>query len=50
VIREAERRGQAYLFKLRLTKRVKRVLERAMRDDDWRDAGPAGKASTARSA
>src|SRR5258705_145402 len=39
VISEAERRGQAYLFKLRLTKRVKRVLERAMRDDDWRDAG-----------
>ena len=39
VISEAERRGQPYLFKLRLTKRVKRVLERAMRDDDWRDAG-----------
>src|SRR6201986_2794379 len=39
VISEAERRGQAYLFKLRLTKRVKRVLERAMRDDYWRDAG-----------
>ena len=39
VISAAERRGQAYLFKLRLTKRVKRVLERAMRDDDWRDAG-----------
>jgi Transposase DDE domain group 1 len=39
VISEAEHRGQAYLFKLRLTKRVKRVLERAMRDDDWRDAG-----------
>ena len=39
VISEAERRGQAYLFKLRLTKRVKRALERAMRDDDWRDAG-----------
>jgi hypothetical protein len=39
VISEAERRGQAYLFKLRLTKRVKRVLERAMQDDDWRDAG-----------
>src|SRR5438132_5400996 len=38
VISEAERRGQAYLFKLRLTKRVKRVLERAMRDADWRDA------------
>ena len=39
VISEAERRGQAYLFKLRLTKRVKRALERTMRDDDWRDAG-----------
>ena len=39
VMREAERRGQAYLFKLRLTKRVKRVLERAMRDGDWCDAG-----------
>src|ERR1700761_240930 len=39
VISEAERRGQAYLFKLRLTKRVKRALERAMRDDDWHDAG-----------
>ena len=38
VISEAERRGQAYLFKLRLTRRVKQVLERAMRDDDWRDA------------
>jgi Transposase DDE domain group 1 len=39
VISQAEHRGQAYLFKLRLTKGVKRVLERAMRDDDWRDAG-----------
>ena len=39
VISAAERRGQPYLFKLRLTSRVKRVLERAMRDDDWRDAG-----------
>ena len=39
VISEAERRGQPYLFKLRLTKRVKRVLERAMREDDWHDAG-----------
>jgi hypothetical protein len=39
VISETERRGQAYLFKLRLTRRVKQVLERAMRDDDWRDAG-----------
>src|SRR5246500_5544887 len=33
VISAAERRGQAYLFKLRLTKRVKRVLERAMREE-----------------
>jgi hypothetical protein len=39
VISEAERRGQAYLFKLRLTKGVKRTLERAMRDEDWHDAG-----------
>ena len=39
VISAAERRGQAYLFKLRLTKRVKRVLERAMREEDWCDAG-----------
>src|ERR1700738_1687009 len=38
-ISEAERRGQAYLFKLRLTKRVKRGLARAMRDADWHDAG-----------
>jgi Transposase DDE domain group 1 len=39
VISEAERRGQAYLFKLRLTTRVKRGLERAMREVDWQDAG-----------
>jgi hypothetical protein len=39
VISEAERRGQPYLFKLRLTKGVKRTLERAMRDEDWQDAG-----------
>ena len=39
VISEAERRGQAYLFKLRLTKNVKRSLARAMRDEDWHDAG-----------
>jgi hypothetical protein len=39
VISEAERRDQPYLFKLRLTKGVKRTLERAMRDEDWRDAG-----------
>ena len=39
VISEAERRGHAYLFKLRLTKRVKRVLERAMRDTAYPSSG-----------
>ena len=35
VMSEAERRGQPYLFKLRLRRGVKRVLERAMRETDW---------------
>jgi hypothetical protein len=39
VMCEAERRRQAYLFKLRLTAGVKKVLERAMRQTDWQDAG-----------
>ena len=39
VMSEAERRGQPYLFKLRLRRGVKRVLERAMRDSDWYNAG-----------
>jgi hypothetical protein len=39
VMREAERRRQPYLFKLRLTKNVKRAVERAMREQDWQDAG-----------
>ena len=39
VMREAERRGQPYLFKLRLRPGVKRVLERAMRESDWQNAG-----------
>ena len=39
VMREAEQRGQPYLFKLRLTKGVKRAIERAMREQDWQDAG-----------
>lgn len=38
VMSEAERRGQAYLFKLRLTKRVKQAIERAMRQSDWQHA------------
>jgi len=39
VMREAEQRGQHYLFKLRLTKNVKRAIERAMGEQDWHDAG-----------
>lgn len=39
VMCEAERRGLDYLFKLRLTAGVKRVLQRAMREMDWQDAG-----------
>jgi hypothetical protein len=39
VMREAEQRGQPYLFKLRLTKGVKRAIERAMGEQDWQDAG-----------
>jgi hypothetical protein len=30
--------GEDYLFKLRLTKNVKRAIERAMREQDWQDA------------
>ena len=39
VMREAEQRGQPYLFKLRLTKGVKRAIERAMSEQDWQSAG-----------
>ena len=39
VMRQAEHRGQPYLFKLRLRRGVKRVLERAMRETDWQNAG-----------
>jgi len=35
----AEQQGIAYLFKLRLTIGVKRVIERRMCDADWCDAG-----------
>jgi hypothetical protein len=38
-MREAEQRGQPYLFKLRLTNGVKRAIERAMHTPDWHDAG-----------
>src|SRR5260370_17383164 len=39
VMCEAERRRQPYLFKLRLTKGVKRAVERAMGEQDWQNAG-----------
>jgi hypothetical protein len=39
VMREAEQRRRPYLFKLRLTKGVKRAIERAMGEQDWQDAG-----------
>jgi hypothetical protein len=39
VMREAEQRRQPYLFKLRLTKGVKRAIERAMGEQEWQDAG-----------
>lgn len=39
VMREAERRNQPYLFRLRLTTNVKRTIEREMRKTDWQDAG-----------
>jgi hypothetical protein len=39
VMREAERRHQPYLFKLRLTRNVKRAVERAMGEQNWQDAG-----------
>jgi hypothetical protein len=38
VMREAEQRRQPYLFKLRLTKGVKRAIERAMGEQDWQHA------------
>jgi hypothetical protein len=36
---EAERRGIAYLFKLRQTTGVKRLIERLFRDGDWEELG-----------
>jgi len=34
-----EERQQGYLFKLKLTKNVKRLIERLFRERDWIDAG-----------
>lgn len=39
VMREAEQRGLPYLFKLRLTKNVKKAIDRAMTAADWTNAG-----------
>jgi hypothetical protein len=39
VMREAEGRGLNYLFKLRLTKNVKRLIERTFSKGGWSDAG-----------
>jgi hypothetical protein len=39
IIRGAEQRGLAYLFKLRLTANVKRTIERLSRQREWTNAG-----------
>jgi len=38
-MREAERRGLPYLFKLRLTSNVKRLIKKTFSKNDWTDAG-----------
>ena len=50
VMREAEGRGLDYLFKLRLTKNVKRLIERTFSRGGWSDAGQGwqGKEETLR--
>ena len=50
VMREAEQRGIDYLFKLRITKNVKRLIERSFATRDWSDAGQGwhGQATTLR--
>src|SRR5271166_4729419 len=39
IMREAERRALPYLFKLRLTAKVKRAIERLSGQSDWVDSG-----------
>lgn len=39
VMARAERGNFDYLFRLRMTANVRRAMERAMRDSEWRDAG-----------
>jgi len=38
-MRPLEARQQGYLFKLKLTRNVKRHIERLFRERDWLDAG-----------
>ena len=38
-MREAEQRGLAYLFKLRLSANVKRMIERLATQREWTNAG-----------
>ena len=38
-MREAERRGLPYLFKLRLTANVKKLIKKTFSKDDWTNAG-----------
>ena len=38
VLSEAEARGIHYLTKLRLTKNVRRLIEKLFENDDWEDA------------
>ena len=47
VMQESEQRGIAFLFKLRLTKNVKTLIERAFVKGGWRDAGQGWQGQTA---
>jgi hypothetical protein len=50
ILSRAEQEGMPYLFKLRSTRNVKRLIEKAMGEADWTAAGQGwqGKASTLR--
>jgi Transposase DDE domain group 1 len=50
IMSRAEQEGMPYLFKLRSTRNVKRLIEKAMGEADWTAAGQGwqGKASTLR--
>ena len=48
VMRESEDRGIDYLFKLRLTKNVKRLIERTFMKGGWSDAGQGWQGKTDR--